>query len=167
MSEASPSDLFSQDFLDALPPLPSPGEMQAWDQESARLGIPEAVLMENAARAALAVLKTGIPNLAGKHIALFMGGGNNGGDAACLARQLLDAGAYPMVFCAKTPAGYGLIAAFLIFVVADSRIPPRLILKSLRSILNSFVSFTANSGFVLIYITMKITNSTVPSPSLS
>ena len=93
MSEASPSDLFSQDFLDALPPLPSPGEMQAWDQESARLGIPEAVLMENAARAALAVLKTGVPSLAGKQIALLMGGGSNGGDAACLARQLLDAGA--------------------------------------------------------------------------
>jgi energy-coupling factor transport system permease protein len=47
-----------------------------------------------------------------------------------------------MVFCAKTPAGYGLIAAFLIFVVADSRIPPRLILKSLRSIL-IFIVFTA------------------------
>ena len=104
MSEASPSDLFSQDFLDALPPLPSPGEMQAWDQESARLGIPEAVLMENAARAALAVLKTGVPSLAGKQIALLMGGGNNGGDAACLARQLLDAGAKPVVFCAREPS---------------------------------------------------------------
>ncbi|MCR5257210.1 MAG: NAD(P)H-hydrate dehydratase [Desulfovibrio sp.] len=104
MSEASTSDLYSQDFLDTLPSLPSPAEMKAWDQESVRLGVPEAVLMENAARAALAVLKTGIPNLAGKHIALFMGGGNNGGDAACLARQLLDAGAHPMVFCAKNPS---------------------------------------------------------------
>ena len=45
MSEASTSDLYSQDFLDTLPSLPSPAEMKAWDQESVRLGVPEAVLM--------------------------------------------------------------------------------------------------------------------------
>ena len=104
MSEASTSGLFTQDFLDSLPPLPSPGEMKAWDAESVRLGIPEAVLMENAARAALAVLKSGLPTLAGRKVAVLMGGGNNGGDAACLARHLLDAGARPVVFCARDPA---------------------------------------------------------------
>ena len=53
--------------------------------------------MENAARAALDVLRVYRPELTGLRIWLLMGSGNNGGDAACLARHLLDAGAEPLV----------------------------------------------------------------------
>lgn len=83
------------------PSLPSPREMAAWDRAAAELGLPEALLMENAAREALHALRaeTGEPTreLAGVSVLLLMGAGNNGGDAACLARHLLDARARPVV----------------------------------------------------------------------
>ena len=84
-------------FYDFFPSLPLPDEMRQWDAEAKALGLPEELLMENAARTALDVLRVYRPELAGLRIWLFMGGGNNGGDAACLARHLLDAGAEPLV----------------------------------------------------------------------
>lgn len=80
-----------------FPPLPLPHEMREWDAAAMRLGIPEELLMENAARAAFDVLHSYFPRLEGKRVWLLMGGGNNGGDAACLARHLLDDGAEPLV----------------------------------------------------------------------
>lgn len=77
-------------FLD---PLPTAEEMRSWDEESVHLGIPGTMLMENAAQAALRILLSYIPDLAGKKTAVLMGGGNNGGDAVCLARLLKDMGA--------------------------------------------------------------------------
>ncbi len=84
-------------FLRACPPLPLPAEMAAWDELALGMGLPGVMLMENAARAALGVLRRYQPHLAGKTVWLFMGGGNNGGDAAALARHLLDAHARPVV----------------------------------------------------------------------
>lgn len=80
-----------------LPPLPSPDEVRAWDRGAVDLGLAGDILMENAARAAFDVLRASAPRLAGIKVWLLMGGGNNGGDAACLARHLLDAGADPLV----------------------------------------------------------------------
>ena len=82
-------------FLD---PLPTAEEMRRWDEESVRLGIPGTMLMENAAQAALRVLLSYIPDLSGKKAAVLMGGGNNGGDAVCLARLMNDMGAEVTVF---------------------------------------------------------------------
>ena len=84
-------------FYDLFSPLPLPEEMRQWDAGALALGLPEELLMENAARAALDVLQVYRPELAGLRIWLLMGSGNNGGDAACLARHLLDAGAEPLV----------------------------------------------------------------------
>ena len=84
-------------FDDLFPPLPLPDEMRKWDAEAMALGLPEELLMENAARAALDVLLGYRPQLAGLRVWLIMGSGNNGGDAVCLARHLLDAGAEPLV----------------------------------------------------------------------
>lgn len=81
----------------ALPPLPTPEEMRLWDGAAIALGLPEMLLMENAARAALAALRRHMPLLRGKRALCFMGGGNNGGDAACLARLLHAAGAQVLV----------------------------------------------------------------------
>ena len=92
----------STPFLSSLSPLPLPEEMRVWDQQSIRLGIPEEVLMENAARAAFDVLFEHVESPEGLAVALFMGPGNNGGDAACLARQLLARGARPVVFHTKS-----------------------------------------------------------------
>lgn len=77
--------------------LPAPAEMGVWDKETIRLGLPGSVLMENAAREVLHVLQQRFASLRGKRILLLMGAGNNGGDAACLARHLLDEGASPLV----------------------------------------------------------------------
>lgn len=87
----------SHDFRRLFPPLPLPDEMRRWDKEAMALGLPEELLMENAARAAFDVLRRYRPRLEGLRVWLLMGGGNNGGDAACLARHLLDAGAAPLV----------------------------------------------------------------------
>ena len=63
--------------------------------------------MENAAREALSALRSvaaarGMP-LRGARVLLLMGSGSNGGDAACLARHLLDEGARPLVLFARAP----------------------------------------------------------------
>lgn len=91
--------------------LPSPAEMSRWDRAAIDMGIPEPLLMENAAREALHVLlqvmahkasaythaRTSPATLHDARVLLFMGSGNNGGDAACLARHLHDAGADVLV----------------------------------------------------------------------
>ncbi|MDL2210800.1 NAD(P)H-hydrate dehydratase [Desulfovibrio sp. OttesenSCG-928-O18] len=72
-------------------PLPTPKEMEAWDAASIQdFHIPASLLMENASREALHAIT---PLLAPEsRVLVIMGGGNNGGDGACLARHLLDAG---------------------------------------------------------------------------
>ena len=72
-------------------PLPTPAEMAAWDKTAiATFGIPEFTLMENASREALHVMTVLTPKRTS--ILVIMGGGNNGGDGAALARHLFDIG---------------------------------------------------------------------------
>ncbi len=94
------------EFLKLLPPLPLPAEMRTWDAAAVKLGMPEVLLMENAARAAFDVLLAYRPHPAGQTVWLFMGSGSNGGDAASLARHLLDAGARPLVLHTKALGAY-------------------------------------------------------------
>ncbi len=82
-------------------PLPSAQEMRHWDKAALSYGLPECLLMENAAREAFTVLQQECGPLDGKSILLFMGAGNNGGDAVALARHLLDASASPLVVHVK------------------------------------------------------------------
>lgn len=81
-------------------PLPTPKEMEAWDAASIQdFHIPESMLMENAGREAFQVIN---PLLKPEsRVLVIMGGGNNGGDGACLARHLLDAGHAVLVCHAK------------------------------------------------------------------
>ncbi len=88
-------------------PVPAPAEMALWDALALERGLPGDVLMENAAREALSALRSvaaarGMP-LRGARVLLLMGSGSNGGDAACLARHLLDEGARPLVLFARAP----------------------------------------------------------------
>ncbi|MFW5734901.1 MAG: NAD(P)H-hydrate epimerase, partial [Oceanidesulfovibrio sp.] len=101
-------------------PLPTPEQMAEWDRWTMgdgadEFGLPEEVLMENASRVALDVLRERFPrdgmpghpeSLAGKRVLLLAGPGNNGGDAVALARHLLDHGAVPLVLTAKTVDNY-------------------------------------------------------------
>lgn len=88
-------------FLRSLPPLPDGAEMKQWDKAAIEFGIPEKMLMENAGSAALAVARELFGPLGAKRVCLFMGSGNNGGDAACLARLLSDCGANASLYCVK------------------------------------------------------------------
>ena len=89
-----------------LAPLPTPAEMATLDLKAQEVGIPGQVLMENAVRASVDLLKTRWPNLKSKVIYIVAGSGNNGGDAISMARQLSDLGARPLLFLLKPPASY-------------------------------------------------------------
>lgn len=92
-------------------PAPTPEEMSTWDAASIKQGIPEEALMENAARAAMSVLYQYAGPVQGLKVLLLAGGGNNGGDAFCMARHLLDAGARPVLVCTRDPRSYAGAAA--------------------------------------------------------
>jgi NAD(P)H-hydrate epimerase len=62
------------------------------------LGIPGAVLMENAARGAVQVINRLYPDL--RSIAVFSGKGNNGGDGLAMARYFHHQGLKPRVYLA-------------------------------------------------------------------
>lgn len=91
------------EFCARLSPLPLPEEMRQWDADAAALGLSPDMLMENAGHAALDVLLRHVPDVGGKAVWLLMGSGNNGGDAACVARLLADRGARPLIFTARPP----------------------------------------------------------------
>ena len=80
--------------------------MSGWDRAAIDLGLPELLLMENASREALHVLSAETGQMPGKRVLLFMGGGNNGGDAACLARHLHDGGAEVLVLHTRPLGAY-------------------------------------------------------------
>ncbi|MGE4292505.1 MAG: NAD(P)H-hydrate dehydratase [Desulfovibrio sp.] len=75
-------------------PLPTPGEMARWDRAAIEgVGIRGEILMENAGREALAVLRKAQAPLEDRRVLLLAGPGNNGGDAFVLARHLHNLGA--------------------------------------------------------------------------
>ena len=80
--------------------------MSGWDRAAIDLGLPELLLMENASREALHVFSAETGQMPGKRVLLFMGGGNNGGDAACLARHLHDGGAEVLVLHTRPLGAY-------------------------------------------------------------
>lgn len=109
--------------LNALPPLPTPSEMHLWDKAAFSLGISEAVLMENAARDAFDVLCRHRPHLHGKVLWFYMGSGNNGGDAVCMARYAQNAGALPFILHSKPLGHYRGLLAKQIRIATKLEIP--------------------------------------------
>ncbi|MDQ7031418.1 MAG: NAD(P)H-hydrate dehydratase [Desulfonauticus sp.] len=97
-------------------PLPTPKEISKWDQISINeFGLLAEILMENASREALYVLKEKFASLKQKTAIIFAGSGNNGGDAFALARHLVNHEVKVMILHAKplkeyrgTTAGYHL-----------------------------------------------------------
>jgi ADP-dependent NAD(P)H-hydrate dehydratase / NAD(P)H-hydrate epimerase len=79
--------------------------MRGFDQIAIeRFGIPGLVLMENAGRACVDVLEHRIGSVAGKHVVVACGKGNNGGDGFVIARHLFNHGARVDVLL-LSPAG--------------------------------------------------------------
>jgi NAD(P)H-hydrate epimerase len=94
-------------------PLPTPDEIAVWDRLSIdEFGLPGHLLMENASRELLHVLRTEAGPLKGKRVALFAGSGNNGGDAFALSRHLVDQGAVCLVLHSRDLDAYSGETAF-------------------------------------------------------
>lgn len=113
-------------WLEQLPPLPTAAEMHKWDKHCVSLGIPEKVLMEQAAQVALTALQDTVSewgNLRGMHVCILMGSGNNGGDAACLARRLLGCGALPLVLHTRPLRAYTGVAGYAVHVARACGVP--------------------------------------------
>ncbi|MBM4160563.1 MAG: NAD(P)H-hydrate dehydratase [Ignavibacteria bacterium] len=69
-------------------------EMRWCDETTIRgYGIPGLLLMENAGRGVVQVIKECYAPIADQHIAIFCGRGNNGGDGFVIARHLINLGA--------------------------------------------------------------------------
>ena len=74
-------------------------EMRNIDRRAIQeIGIPEVVLMENAAREVFLALDSLLGGVDGKRICVVAGTGNNGGDAFAAARHIANAGGRPKVF---------------------------------------------------------------------
>ncbi|MEO6908950.1 MAG: NAD(P)H-hydrate dehydratase [Abditibacteriaceae bacterium] len=79
-------------------------QMRAYDQAAIESGIPSMVLMEHSALRVVEFLEYQFAPLRGKHIAIFCGKGNNGGDGLACARLLHQAGFLDVtVFLAFSP----------------------------------------------------------------
>jgi len=73
-------------------------EMHKVDKKAITVvGLPEMVLMENAGRAVAEAADVALDGAAGKHIVIFVGKGNNGGDGLVAARLLENKGAFVYV----------------------------------------------------------------------
>jgi hydroxyethylthiazole kinase-like uncharacterized protein yjeF len=84
----------------------SVNEMRAMDRYAVeRLGIPEAILMENAGQAAASVLSREI-GIRGRKIVIFCGAGNNGGDGFVVARKIHADGGSAKVFILGDPGKF-------------------------------------------------------------
>lgn len=79
--------------------------MRQWDREAVEFGIPDIMLMENASRSAVYLLEELTASIPHKNILVLMGGGNNGGDAICMARILRNHGARVKVAHIKDLSG--------------------------------------------------------------
>ncbi len=83
-------------------PLPTPEEMAHWDKLTiAEFGLSGRILMENASRDALHVLKKTFGPLRDKSAIIFAGPGNNGGDGFALARHLFNHGVKTLILHAR------------------------------------------------------------------
>ncbi len=70
------------------------------------VGIPGAVLMENAGRGTTEVMWRYFPDLGQKRVAVLAGGGNNGGDGFVIARHLWQQRVAVVVYCLKRTKSY-------------------------------------------------------------
>lgn len=105
-------------------PLPSPEEMNRWDEAAQKeCGLLQELLMENAAREALAILLEQHGPVHDKLAVLLAGPGNNGGDVFALARHLADQGAQVSIFHVKPVGEYRGAAAYHLDLLRKLRLP--------------------------------------------
>ena len=105
-------------------PLPTPEEMSKWDRQAMEeVGILPEILMENASREALNVIKYRFDDFKGKSALVFAGSGNNGGDAFALARHLCNHDVKVMILHSKRLKEYSGSAGYHLSLVQSMDIP--------------------------------------------
>ena len=107
-----------------LSPLPTPHEMSVWDQQTIHnFGLSGRILMENASRAALYVLRAETAGRKFGSVLVFAGPGNNGGDAFALARHLANDGLAVRIMHSRPLDGYRGDAAYHLNLARNMDIP--------------------------------------------
>ncbi|RLG73176.1 MAG: bifunctional ADP-dependent NAD(P)H-hydrate dehydratase/NAD(P)H-hydrate epimerase [Methanobacteriota archaeon] len=81
----------------------TPEEMRAIEMNSAHIGVPPAIMMENAGRAVADLVEREAKNKKWETIHIYAGIGNNGGDGFVAARHLANRGYRVHVFLAGSP----------------------------------------------------------------
>jgi len=88
-------------------------EMVQMERLSAEIGLPPDVLMENAGLAAAKHVKKWLGSVAGQHVLILIGPGNNGGDGLVVARHIHDWGAIVHLYiprpCKDTDDNYRIV----------------------------------------------------------
>ncbi len=105
-------------------PLPTPEEMAHWDKLTiAEFGLSGKILMENASRDALYVLKKAFGPLKNTSAIVFAGPGNNGGDGFALARHLFNHGVKTLILHARHRHEYTDDSAYHLHLAEKMGIP--------------------------------------------
>jgi hydroxyethylthiazole kinase-like uncharacterized protein yjeF len=76
-------------------------QMRRIEQQSAQIGLPSEILMENAGLAVAQGVKSWLGKVTGYHVLILIGPGNNGGDGLVTARHLHDWGAKVHLYLAS------------------------------------------------------------------
>lgn len=111
-------------------PLPTPDEMNAWDEAAThRIGLTPEMLMENASREAFSALAELLADrlpcgVEQAGVAIFAGPGNNGGDAIALARHLKETGAQVRLYLTRSAESYTEAADFHLDVARRCGVVP-------------------------------------------
>lgn len=91
-------------FTQLCPRLATASQMRELDRRSiTEIGIPGAVLMENAGRATVDAMEREFGPVQGKGVCIFAGPGNNGGDGLVIARCVHGRGGHPLVLLFAQP----------------------------------------------------------------
>ena len=92
------------DCSSLCPPLANATQMRELDRRSIEeVGIPGAVLMENAGRATVEAMEHHFGPVHGKNVGILAGPGNNGGDGLVIARWVHSRGGHPLVLLCADP----------------------------------------------------------------
>jgi len=105
-------------------PLPTPEEMALWDRLAMdEMGMLPEVLMENASREALNIIRHRFEDLSGRSALVVAGSGNNGGDAFALGRHLWNHGVKVMILHSRRLKEYSGSAGYQLSLAVSLNIP--------------------------------------------
>jgi len=116
------------------------------ERQSAQMGLPPEVLMENAGLAAARAVKGWLGDVAGRRVLVLIGPGNNGGDGLVIARHLHDWGADVHLYIPRprkdSDVNYQIVRDRGIHTIladdSDSRAELARLLSSVAAVVDSF-----------------------------